>query len=331
MLRNFDFSASQILWTLTFAALLVLLVVLLGRDRARRFPWFTASILTMGMLLLSTQLMLSRLPRMTGTAIFLGLSDLDVLIGLVVLVELARRAFKGAGKLGWTIGTLGMLAVAAPVLVMWGPWPAWKTLTATSELVTLRLMDLTVDKGMLLAGVLTIELGLLITLLGRRFGAGWHSHTQRIMIGLSTAAIGQMALRGSLNAIGLHSQIKTQADYERVMAVRNNLIHANNVLYLCVMAWWIACLWIDDPDDPSEPGQSDHPGESEEVAPDVGEETLPGGSGEALLAEAEAESVAESGATPTEATPSEMPEVESPEFDANKASLSESSGTNIPH
>ena len=45
---NFDFSATQILWTLTFAALLVLLVVLLGRDRARRFPWFTASIVMMG-------------------------------------------------------------------------------------------------------------------------------------------------------------------------------------------------------------------------------------------------------------------------------------------
>lgn len=311
---NFDFSASQILWTLTFAALLVLLVVLFGRDRARRFPWFTASILTMGMLLLTTQLMLSRLPRMTGTEIFLALSDLDVLIGLVVLIELARRAFTGLGKLGWTIGTLGMLAVAAPVLVMWGPWPAWKTLTANSEIVTIRLMDLTVDKGILLVGVLTIELGLLITLFGRRFSAGWRSHTQRIMVGLSTAAIGQLVLRAALQAMGMHSHIATQADYDRVMALRNNLIHANNALFLCVMAWWIACLWIDDPDDPAEPGQSDHPDES----------------GDALLAETEAESDSESEATPTEAAPSELPEVESSEVDANRASLPESSGTNIP-
>jgi hypothetical protein len=310
---HFDFSASQILWTLTFASLLVLLVVLMGRDRARRFPFFTLSILTMGLLLLTAQLMLSRLPRMTGTEIFLGLSDLDVVISLLVLVELARRAFPGLGKLGWIVGTLAMLAVAAPVLVKWGPWPAWKTLTATSELVTIRLMDLAVDKGILLSGVLTVELGLLITLLGRRFAAGWHSHTQRIAIGLSTAAIGQMTLRASLQAIGL-SHITTQADYDRVMGLREKLIHANNVLFLCVMAWWIACLWIDDPDDPSEPGQSDHPGEL----------------GDALLAEAEAESGAESEATPTGATPSELPEVESPEVDANKASLPESSGTNIP-
>ena len=38
---NFAFTAVQVLWTLTFAAHLVLLVVLLGRDRTRRFPWFT--------------------------------------------------------------------------------------------------------------------------------------------------------------------------------------------------------------------------------------------------------------------------------------------------
>ena len=39
---NFHFTTVQVLWTLTFASLLVLLVVLLGRDRMRRFPWFTA-------------------------------------------------------------------------------------------------------------------------------------------------------------------------------------------------------------------------------------------------------------------------------------------------
>jgi hypothetical protein len=51
---NFGFTAVQILWTLTFAALLVLLVVLLGRDRARRFPWFTASIVLLTLRLLSS-------------------------------------------------------------------------------------------------------------------------------------------------------------------------------------------------------------------------------------------------------------------------------------
>jgi len=244
---NFDFSTAQVLWTLTFACLLVLLVVLLGRDQVRRFPWFTASIVMMGVLLLTTQLLLSRLPRFTGTEIFLGLSNLDVVVGLLVLVELARRSFRGAGKLAWTIGTLVVLAGGAAVLALWGQWPAWKTLTATSELATIRLMDLAVDKGILFSSVLTIELGLLITLLGRRFGAGWRSHAQQIAIGLSTASLAQLVLRGTLQAIGTHTHIRTQADYERIMDLRDKLIHANNVAYICVIVWWIASMWIDEP------------------------------------------------------------------------------------
>ncbi|MGB8029492.1 MAG: hypothetical protein WCF30_07480 [Terracidiphilus sp.] len=244
---NFDFSTGQILWTLTFAALLVLLVVLLGRDRAQRFPWFTASIAMMAVLLLTEQLLLSRLSRFTGTEIFLVLSVLDVAISLLVLVELARRSFRGMGRSGWIIGTLAMVAVGAAMLVFWGPWPAWKTLTATSELTTIRLMDLVVDKGILLSSLLTIELGVVITLLGRRFGAGWHSHAQRIVIGLSTAALAQLTLRVSLQAIGTHTHIHSQADYERVMDLRDKLIHGNNVAYLCVLVWWIACMWFDEP------------------------------------------------------------------------------------
>jgi len=244
---NFDFSAAQVLWTLTFAALLVLLVVLLGRDRVQRFPWFTSSIALMGVLLLTTQLLLSRLSRFTGTEIFLVLSNLEVAVSLLVLVELARRSFRGMGKLGWIIGTLAIAAVGAAVLVFWGAWPAWKTLTASSELATVRLMDLAVDKGILFSSVVTVELGLLITLFGKRFGAGWHSHAQRIAIGLSTAAIAQLTLRGSLQAMGMHTQIHTQADYERAMDLRDKLIHGNNAAYLCVLVWWIACMWFDEP------------------------------------------------------------------------------------
>src|ERR1700691_662433 len=128
---NFDFSATQILWTLTFAALLVLLVVLLGRDRAKRFPWFTASIATMGFLLLTEQLLLTRLPRITGLEIYWVLSNLNTAIGLLVLVELARQSFRGARKLGWIIGTLAVLAGGAAALVFWCPGPCRLTADAT--------------------------------------------------------------------------------------------------------------------------------------------------------------------------------------------------------
>jgi len=244
---NFDFSATQILWTLTFAALLVLLVVLLGRDRAKRFPWFTASIAMMGLLELTEQLLLSRLPRITGIEIYWVLSNLNAAVGLLVLVELARQSFRGARKLGWIIGTLVVLAGGAAVLVLWGPWPAWVTLTAQSQYAAIRLMQFAWDKGTLLTGVLTIELGLLVTLLGRRFGAGWRSHAQLIMVGLSTAALAQLALRATVQAIGTHSVIHTQAEYDKLLGLRDKLINADKVVYVCVLLWWIACLWIDEP------------------------------------------------------------------------------------
>jgi hypothetical protein len=177
------------------------------------------------------------------------LSNLNAVISLFVLVELARRSFSGAGKLGSIIGTLVVLAGGVATLVFWGPWPSWLTLTAQSQYETIRLMQLTADKVMLFSGVLTIELGLLVTLLGRRFGAGWRSHAQRIMVGLSTAALAQLALRGVLQAIGTHTVIHTQAEYEKVLGLRDKLINADKVVYLCVLLWWIACLWIDEPGD----------------------------------------------------------------------------------
>ncbi len=60
---NFHFTAIQTLWTVTFAALLTLLVVLLGRDRARRFPWFTASVTMVALGLLTSRLLYGRMAQ----------------------------------------------------------------------------------------------------------------------------------------------------------------------------------------------------------------------------------------------------------------------------
>ena len=37
------------------------------------------------------------------------------------------------------------------------------------------------------------------------------------------------------------------AEYEHIVNLRENLFNANSVVYLVVMIWWIACLWIDEP------------------------------------------------------------------------------------
>ncbi|MDR3799900.1 MAG: hypothetical protein P4K93_17250, partial [Terracidiphilus sp.] len=77
---NFDFTTVQILWTLTFAALLVLLVVLLGRDRARRFPWFTASMTLTAVRLLASRMLFGKMPPLTMSSIFLTLAAVEALV-----------------------------------------------------------------------------------------------------------------------------------------------------------------------------------------------------------------------------------------------------------
>ena len=246
---NFDWTATQVLWTLTFAALLVLLVVLLGRERARRFPWFTTSIALMALRLLAERLLFERLPRLTLNEIFLALADLMALVSLLVLLEVARRAFSGARRRTWIGWTLAMATVAAWVLYAWGQWPDWKTLTADSTVAALRLMQLAAQKGDLLAGVLAVELGLLVALFGRRYKGGWRSHTQRIMIGLSTAALTQLAVQGVLQAIIKTAQAHPlgRPEYERIIGLVDKLQNANRVVYVAVLVWWIVCLWMDEP------------------------------------------------------------------------------------
>lgn len=244
---HYIFSAASILWTLTFAADLVLLVVLLGRERTRRFPWFTTSIAIMTLLLLMTKLLTNRISPLTASLIFLSLSCLATAINLLVPVEIARRAFAGGSRRGWAIGAALVLAIALGVMIFWGPWPAWKTFAGRSLMSTLRAMQMFADKGSVLSAFLNIEVMAAIVLLGRRFHAGWRSHPQMIAIGLSMAALAQLVVRITWQLIATHTTIHSRDQYEHFMALRDRLFHANNVVYLLALVWWIAWLWLDEP------------------------------------------------------------------------------------
>src|ERR1700722_13526077 len=100
---NFHFSAAEILWTLTFAAMLVLLVVLLGRERIRQFPFFTCSVVLTGLNMLAEKLLAHRLAPLVSTELFLVLADLGVAIAVLLAIELARRAFSAAKWPAWVI------------------------------------------------------------------------------------------------------------------------------------------------------------------------------------------------------------------------------------
>ena len=247
---DYHFTAVSILWTLTFASLLVLLVVLMGRDRMRRFPWFTVSIVMVALRLLTNRLLHDKLPQLTMAGIAISMADVSVLFSLFVLVEMARRAFKKAGAMAWVGWTLGLLAVGGIVLWKWGPWPSWKAIAFDTTIARLQCMQLFAVKMGLLVDVLTVAVGLLVVTLGYRFGAGWRSHVQRIMIGLSTASIAQMGTQGIWEIIARHTTPHSQADYEHLIGFQEKLLNTNNAVYGIVLIWWIVCLWNDEPGTP---------------------------------------------------------------------------------
>ncbi len=248
---NFDFTAVQVLWTITFAAHLILLVILLGRDRIRRFPWFTTAIVLVTLRLLISRLLYGRLPQLTMSAIFVVLADLSSIVGLLVVVELARRAFSRAPRRAWLITTVVLLAVGGCVLAFWGKWPAWKTLAVDNRMAVLGLLQLVAQKAGLLVDVLTIQLGLIVVMFGRRYGAGWRNHAQQIVIGLSTASIAQIAIQAIWQIIAKTAAPHSMEEYQRVVGLREKLFNANSVVYVLVLIWWIVCLWIDEPGAPS--------------------------------------------------------------------------------
>jgi hypothetical protein len=244
---NFDWTTAQVLWTVTFAALLVLLVVLLGRERYKRFKWFTITIVLVTFRLLASRLLYGKMAQLGFYEVFIPLADLLAIVSVLVLVELARRAFVGLQRRAWIAGTLAVVAVGAGVVAVWGAWPAWKTLTAGTTLAVLGLMQLVSQKTELLVNVMTVELGLLVLLFGRRYKAGWRSHPQGILIGLSTVAIAQMLRDGVWQLIVLKAAPHSQAEYERLVGLREKLFNASEVVFIAMVVWWIACLWMDEP------------------------------------------------------------------------------------
>ena len=244
---HFHFSAQDILWTLAFASELVLLVVLMGRDRIARFPWFTAAAVMMALRLLTAKLLNGRLPQMTMAAVFIVMAEIGALLGLLVVLEVARRAFGSVRRSTWLIWAVALLAMGGVILKYWGPWPSWKTLTAQSATSALQLVQLLAQKTSLFVDIENIAVGLLIVVFGGRYKAGWRSHTQQIAIGLSTASLAQLAIGIIWERIAHSAAPKSMADYQHLMSLRDKLFNANSAMFVVVAVWWIVCLWKDEP------------------------------------------------------------------------------------
>lgn len=245
---NFAFTTVQTLWALTFAGLLVLLVVLLGRDRARRSPIFTFSICLIALRLLASRLLFGRMDPILSGVIFLVLALVASLTMVAVLVEQARHAFKGASARNWIVGSsiLGIVGLLGTIL--WGKWPAWSAITGpTASVLLLHLAQIVAQRLYQLADLLAIELCLLVLYAGHRFQSGWKSLTQKIIIGLAVAGFAESGVRALWQYIATHTIPHSQAEYEHAIGMQEKLYNANSILYILVLVWWIYWLWREEP------------------------------------------------------------------------------------
>lgn len=241
---HLPFSANEILWALTFAGYLVLLVVLMGRDRVRRFPWFTASSVLIAFRLLTAKMLYGRLAQIPMAETFIGLALLASLINVGMLLELARKGFAGIKRRAWVAGALTLMVLGAIVLYFWGEWPALQTITAGGGLIgNLQLLQFIALKASLLLDVETVLLGLVIVIFGRHFHAGWKTHIQRIMIGLSVVSLAQLAAEATAQIMGRNAHPKTMAEAQHLLDLRDRIFYVNSAVLVLALIWWIWCLW----------------------------------------------------------------------------------------
>ncbi len=113
-------------------------------------------------------------------------------------------------------------------------------------------MQLIAQKGSRLVDIETVLVGLLIIVLGARFSGGWRTHTQRIMIGLSTASIAQIGFQAAWESIVHHvranpGMIHSMADQQRLIGLGDKMTNANEMIMILCVIWWIVTLWLDEP------------------------------------------------------------------------------------
>jgi len=175
----------------------------------------------------------------------------------LVLVELARRVFSNCksglilnskGWLGWTLVTV---CIAVGAVWLWGPWPTWKALSQEPKQLPLLLVVLAAMKGQLFLALLTFEVGLLLRIFGKRFGSGWKSHAQQIMLGLSTYALGFLAVQATTDIIKHTVHLTSREQYEHIVRLFSNLDNGRFALWFLVLVWWIVWLWRDDASEPA--------------------------------------------------------------------------------
>lgn len=222
------------LWGAGLAAHLLLLLVLVVRGHARRFPWFTALIVFYLLRSVIPQLPMTRhLDQGSYVRLFWGFELGDILLRVLVLAELVWHAFKDSRVSRGRIVAWSVVAVAASAVptVLMGPLPASQIWAAFA-------------KGNLLAAFLSLALLAALIATRRTTGLSWRSAVSRIAHGMAFYAFVFLALEAlRLWAPGAASPHGGQ----RVAYFHYWMQLSAAGAYLLTIVYWAVGLWFAAP------------------------------------------------------------------------------------
>lgn len=163
------------LWAVAFAAQAVLFAVLVGKGRAKQFPFFTTMVGFDSLQNIVLFLALRYTPRAYDLVYWCGQS-IDFVLQLAVVYEIARQVFKPFGK--WALGARSFWGTACGLSLAAA---AGLTFAASPHAPTSAWAW--VIKGDLFAVMFTCMVSIAVLVTARQYGLAWRNHVMGLAQG----------------------------------------------------------------------------------------------------------------------------------------------------
>ena len=221
------------LWAASFIGHLILLGVLLSKNRYKEFPAFTAFIV------FSVVRTLILFPLRNSPGYFnayWALEGVAESLGFAIIFEGASIIFRPAGRWAPDVKTALWITVAASLAVA-------AALTYIAAPATIVPVQVVILKGKFLVSTLMAELFVGMIALSARVGLPWRYHVVHICRGLGVYAAFCVVADTALTFYGIRN------GSELYSAVS----HVRIILYLSCLTYWIVMLWRKEPLKPPMP------------------------------------------------------------------------------
>ena len=225
-LSGFDVFA----WAAALIGHLILVTVLVVRDRVRTFPFFTAYIVEQISSAILQYFVFYHLSFHTFQYSFWSWGILDEILQLLVLYEIAVHIFCPTGTWASDVRKtlMGLVAASAVVAILLA-WLAHPEAPNGIQRFILR--------SNFFSAMLMSELFVGTVMLSVTVGLPWKTHVARIAQGLGTYSIVRVAIAIAVNFVGLHPHGYFYKD----------MSHLEYFTYLACEGYWIVTLWAEAP------------------------------------------------------------------------------------